>query len=140
MMASAAPLRGPAAAVRTGKATEQLSRAASTPVRAVRRIRKATLRVPAASDGALATKASVAARQVVSDPVPAGIRDLPASGQTGTTTILGRAGGRATTTPVLEATGSGPIGHPSRAPGMGERILPVVVLLASGGVLTVLRD
>lgn len=88
----------------------------------------------------MAATSAVTARPLIVDPIPAGIRDLPARGLAGATTILGPPGGRATTTSILQATRGRAIGHPVLPSGMGGRLVPVAVRVARGSVLAVLRD
>lgn len=127
-------------AFRPCKATTKPSRPTIPSVHASRGRREAALGIAPTSDGTLAPAPTVASRQVVVDPIPSGVGDLPVGRLASTTPILGPTGGRTTTTPILEAASSGPIGVTIRAPGVSSRVIPFAVRVASSGSMTVLRD
>lgn len=142
MLLGDAPRVRATATVLPGETTMEVSRRAIPSVHAVRRIRQKALGSASVGDGAVATAPTVTPGLVVGDPVPAGIRDLPASGLTGTTTLLGPTGGRATTTSILKATSGGTQGYPGLPSSMGVRLggLASVLIRSSGVVVLVLRD
>lgn len=140
MVPGVAPRSGRAAALLAGKPAAEARRSTRAPIHASRRIRKAALSIASARNGAVATTPPITASAVVIDPVPTGVRDLPASGLASAAALLGPTSGRATTASILEAAGSGPVGHPSLPSGVGGRVVPVAVRVARGSVLAVLRD
>lgn len=142
MLVGDAPRVRATAAVLPGEATVEVGRRTIPSVHALGRIRQKALGSAAASDGAVVATPTVAPGLVVGNPVPAGIRDLPASGLTGATTLLGPTGGRAATTSILKATSSGTQGYPGLSSSMGVRLggLASVLIRSSSVVVLVLRN